>query len=72
MTRINRDILEKWVNLSGEGFEAWVTNQTGWTIDGETVIIPPNGENVATTSGVKGENLKWEVIRDRLLKHPQF
>jgi translation initiation factor 3 subunit K len=72
MTRINRDILEKWVNLNGEGFEAWVTDQTGWTIDRETVIIPPNGENVATTSGVKGENLKWEVIRDRLLKHPQF
>jgi translation initiation factor 3 subunit K len=72
MTRIQREILEKWVNLQGEGFEVWVTNHTGWTIDGDTVVIPANGENIASSSGVKGENLKWEVIRDRLLKHPQF
>jgi translation initiation factor 3 subunit K len=72
MTRIKQKVLEKWVNLSGEGFEAWVTNQTGWTIDEETVVIPPNGENVAASGGVKGENLKWDLIRDRLLKHPQF
>jgi len=72
MTRIQREILEKWVNLSGEGFEEWVVGQTGWSIDGDTIVIPPNGENVATASVFKGENLKWEVIRDRLLQHPQF
>lgn len=72
MTRIKREVLEKWVNLSGEGLEDWVTNHTGWTLDGEMVVVPPNGENVAASGGVKGENLKWELIRDRLLKHPQF
>ena len=72
MTRIKREVLEKWINLSGEVFETWVTNHTGWMIDVETVVIPPNGENVASSGGVKGENLKWELIRDRLLKHPQF
>ena len=72
MTRIKREILEKWVNLSGEAFENWVTGHTGWTIDGDIVAIPPNRENMASSGGVKGENLKWEVIHDRLLKHPQF
>lgn len=72
MTRIERETLEKWVNLSAEGFEKWVWGQTGWTVEGDMVIIPPNVENVAASGGVKGENLKWEVIRDRLLKHPQF
>jgi translation initiation factor 3 subunit K len=72
MTRIKRDILEKWVNLTGQVFEKWLTSQTGWTLDGDIVSIPPNGENVAAGGGVKGENLKWDVIRDRLLKHPQF
>lgn len=71
-TRIKREILEKWVNLSGEAFESWIKDQTGWTIDGEVVVILPNSENVASSGGVKGENLRWEVIRDRLLKHPQF
>ena len=71
-TRIKRDILEKWVNLNGESFETWVANQTGWSIAEDMVVIPPNGENVVTSDGVKGENLKWDVIRDRLLKHPQF
>lgn len=72
MTKVKRDILEKWVNLTGESFESWLTSQTGWTLDGETIGIPPNEANIATTGSVKGENLKWEVIRDRLLKHPQF
>jgi translation initiation factor 3 subunit K len=72
MTRIKRDILEKWTNLTGEGFEMWLENHTGWTLEGDIVSIPPNGENVAAGGGVKGENLKWDVIRDRLLKHPQF
>jgi hypothetical protein len=72
MTRIKREILEKWVNLNGEGFEAWLAKNTGWGLEGDIVSIPPNGENVAAAGGVKGENLKWEVIRDRLLKHPQF
>lgn len=72
MTRISREVLEKWVNLSAEGFEKWVVGQTGWSLEGDTVVIPANAENVAASSGVKGENLKWEVIRDRLLKHPQF
>jgi translation initiation factor 3 subunit K len=72
MTKVQREILEKWVNLTGEGFESWLTKQTGWTLDEGIIIIPPNEENVVTTGSVKGENLKWEVIRDRLLKHPQF
>jgi translation initiation factor 3 subunit K len=72
MTKVKRDILEKWVNLSGESFESWVTGQTGWTIDGGVVVIPPNRENVASSGTVKGENLKWDMIRDRLLKHAQF
>ena len=72
MTRIARETLEKWVNLSAEGFEKWLLGQTGWSIEGDMVVIPPNVENVAASGGVKGENLKWEVIRDRLLKHPQF
>ena len=72
MTRIKREILEKWVNLTAESFEAWLAKNTGWALEGDTVVIPPNGENVAAQGGVKGENLKWDVIRDRLLKHPQF
>jgi translation initiation factor 3 subunit K len=72
MTGIKRDILERWVNLNGEAFDSWVTNQTGWSIVEDMIVIPPNGENVASSDGVKGENLKWDVIRDRLLKHPQF
>jgi len=72
MTRIKREILEKWVNLNGEAFEAWLKNHTGWTIEGDIIAIPPNSENVAVSGGVKGENLRWEMIRDRLLKHPQF
>jgi len=72
MTRISREVLEKWVSLSGEGFDKWVLGQTGWSVDGDTVVIPPNRENVAVAGGVKGENLQWEVIRDRLIKHPQF
>jgi translation initiation factor 3 subunit K len=72
MTKIRRDILEKWVNLNGESFESWVASQTGWNIVEDMIVIPSNSENVVASDGVKGENLKWEVIRDRLLKHPQF
>jgi hypothetical protein len=72
MTRVKREILEKWLSLSGDVFDAWLEKNTGWTLDGDRVAIPPNPENVAVTGGVKGENLRWEVIKDRLLKHPQF
>lgn len=72
MTRVKREILEKWLSLSGEVFDAWLAKNTGWALEGDIVNIPPNGENVAVSGGVKGENLKWDIIRDRLLKHPQF
>src|SRR5271170_7485014 len=39
MTRMRREILEKWVNLTGEGFDLWLKSSTGWTIDGDTVVI---------------------------------
>jgi translation initiation factor 3 subunit K len=72
MTRIKRGILEKWFNLRGESFDSWLVEQTGWTIQEDMIVIPPNGENVVNMDGVKGENLQWDIIRDRLLKHPQF
>ena len=72
MTRVKREVLEKWLSLTGDVFDAWLEKYTGWSLEGDRVIIPPNPENVAVSGGVKGENLKWDVIRDRLLKHPQF
>jgi CSN8/PSMD8/EIF3K family len=72
MTRVRRDVLERWLCLSGDMFEDWIARNAGWSVEGDKVSIPANRENVAIEGGVKGENLKWEVIRDRLLIHPQF
>ncbi|KAL7270769.1 hypothetical protein RUND412_006519 [Rhizina undulata] len=56
---IRRDVLEGWVNLSGEAFEGFVKNVCGWSLEGDMVNIPLNKENEAKTT-VTRETVKFE------------
>lgn len=60
-------VLEEWSNLSGNRFQEWITKTLGWTIEGSTVIIPPNKENevkpVVTSETVVFEQLSRLIKR---------
>lgn len=56
---INRELLEGWLNLTGDGFESFVKGSCGWTIEGDVVKIPLNKENEAKTT-VTRENVKFD------------
>lgn len=59
-------VLEEWSNLSGNRFQEWVTKSLGWSIDGQTVVIPANKENEAKPV-VTSETLRFEQL-GRLIK----
>lgn len=47
---ISRDILESYLNATGEFFDGFVKNICQWTLDGDKVKIPLNKENEAITT----------------------
>ncbi|TKX24620.1 eukaryotic translation initiation factor 3 subunit K [Elsinoe australis] len=59
MQSVEKNILEGWLNLSGEKFDKFVKDVCGWKIEGETVEIPLNKENEARSTVVR-ENVKFE------------
>lgn len=57
---IDRKVLEGWINLEGEDFEAFVRNVCQWSVeDGERIVIPVNHDNEAKTT-VTRENVKFD------------
>lgn len=57
---MDRKVLEGWINLEGDDFEAFVRNVCQWTIeDGDKVVIPVNNDNEAKTT-VTRENVKFD------------
>ncbi|KAF8465946.1 armadillo-type protein [Kalaharituber pfeilii] len=64
---IDRKVLEGWINLEGEDFEAFVRNVCQWTIDEDGIVhIPVNNDNEAKTT-VTRENVKFDQF-SRLVK----
>ncbi|KAK5173078.1 uncharacterized protein LTR77_003200 [Saxophila tyrrhenica] len=59
MQEVQRDVLESWLNVSGEKFERFVREVCGWKIDGQTVKVPENKENSAQGTVVR-ETVKFE------------
>ena len=59
MQEVNRDVLESWLNVSGEKFERFVREVCGWKVDGQTVKVPENKENSAQGTVVR-ETVKFE------------
>ncbi|CAN6655037.1 hypothetical protein TRVA0_027S01772 [Trichomonascus vanleenenianus] len=59
--RINVSVFQEWSNLSQAKFEDWVKNTLGWTIEGDSVIVPLNKDNdakpVITTETVRFDQL---------------
>ncbi|KAI5842500.1 armadillo-type protein [Morchella snyderi] len=47
---ISKDILESYLNATGEFFEGFVKNVCLWTLDGDKVKVPLNKENEAITT----------------------
>lgn len=56
---IQREVLEDWLNASGQDFENFVRNVCGWEIKEDRVIIPVNADNEARTTVVR-ENVKFD------------
>ena len=56
---IDRKVLEGWINLEGEEFEAFVRNVCQWSIEDVKVLIPVNNDNEAKTT-VTRENVKFD------------
>lgn len=56
---VDRELLEGWVNLSGDEFEGWATNVCGWEVDAKKVVIPLNSQNEAKPV-VSRENVKFD------------
>lgn len=57
---VDRKVLEGWINLEGEDFEAFVRNVCQWSIEnGDTVVIPVNNDNEAKTT-VTRETVKFD------------
>jgi len=64
---VDRKVLEGWINLEGEDFEAFVRNVCQWSIEnGDTVVIPVNNDNEAKTT-VTRETVKFDQF-SRLIK----
>lgn len=59
MQSVDRAVLESWLSLSGEGFEKFVQEVCGWSIEGSKVTIPLNKENEARGTVVR-ENVKFD------------
>ncbi|KAG5463050.1 MAG: armadillo-type protein, partial [Olpidium bornovanus] len=55
---IRRRRLEEYINLSGAGFDTFLSEQ-GWKLEGDLVQIPINKDNEAKTT-VLSENIKFE------------
>lgn len=66
MQEVGRDVLEGWLNLSGEKFQHFVTDVCGWKIDGGSVKVPLNKENEARGTVVR-ENVKFDQF-SRMIK----
>jgi len=57
---VDRKVLEGWINMEGEDFEAFVREVCQWTIEGgDRVVIPVNNDNEAKTT-VTRENVKFD------------
>lgn len=56
---MKRSLLEDYLNLNGGGFDKFVNDVLGWSIDGETVKVPLNKENEAKSTVVR-ENVKFD------------
>ncbi|KAI5361221.1 Putative proteasome component (PCI) domain, eukaryotic translation initiation factor 3 subunit K [Septoria linicola] len=66
MQQVNREILESWLNISGEKFEGFIKEVCGWTIEGAIVKVPLNKENEAR-SVVQRETVKFDQF-SRMIK----
>lgn len=66
MQEVGRDVLEGWLNVSGQKFEHFVKDVCGWTIEGEKVKVPLNKENEAR-SVVQRETVKFDQF-GRMIK----
>jgi translation initiation factor 3 subunit K len=66
MQEVGRDVLEGWLNISGQKFEHFVKDVCGWAIDGKSIKVPLNKENEARGTVVR-ENVKFEQF-GRMIK----
>lgn len=66
MQEVGREVLEGWLNVSGQKFENFVKDVCGWTIEGEKVKVPLNKENEAR-SVVQRETVKFDQF-GRMIK----
>ncbi|KAJ9624098.1 hypothetical protein H2203_005546 [Taxawa tesnikishii (nom. ined.)] len=66
MQEVQRSVLEQWLSVQGEGFERFVKDVCGWSIEGDVVKVPLNKENEARSSVVR-ENVKFDQF-SRMIK----
>ena len=59
MQEVGRDVLESWLNSSGQKFEHFVKEVCAWSIDGKSVKVPLNKDNEARGTVVR-ENVQFE------------
>ncbi len=55
MREVRRGVLEGWVNLKGQKFDAWL-GEIGWAVEGDVVQVPTNKDN-EVKSKVEGEKV---------------
>ncbi len=56
---VERNVLENWLNLSGNEFERFVGDVCEWKIEGMVVKVPVNKENEARGTVIR-ENVKFD------------
>ncbi|KAF2864197.1 eukaryotic translation initiation factor 3 subunit K [Piedraia hortae CBS 480.64] len=68
MQEVDRDVLERWLNLSGSKFDKFVKDICGWDVDnsGKSIKIPLNKDNEARSTTVR-EDVKFEQF-GRMIK----
>ena len=66
MQEVGRQVLEGFLNISGQKYEHFVKEVCGWQVEGESVKVPLNKENEARGTVVR-ENVKFEQF-GRMIK----
>lgn len=56
---VERNVLEGWLELSGDGFGKFVGDVCGWKVEGVIVKVPLNKDNEAKGLVVR-ENVKFD------------
>lgn len=66
MQEVSREVLESWLNVSGDKFEHYISKVCSWEIKDGNVMIPLNTDNEARGTVVR-ENVKFDQF-SRMIK----